>query len=146
MPKMIFVNLPVEDVERSAGFYAALGATRDARFSQPGTAAAMVFSDAIVVMLLSHAHFAGFSPRPIADARSATEVLVCLSEESRAAVDASVDRAVAAGGRADLRPKQEMGEVMYGRTLEDLDGHVIELMWMDVAAMTAAMTKDQPTA
>jgi uncharacterized protein len=145
VPKMIFVNLPVADVERSAGFYAALGATRDTRFSQPGTAAAMVFSDAIVVMLLSHAHFAGFSPRPIADARSTTEVLVCLSEESRAAVDASVDRAVAAGGRADLRPKQEMGEVMYGRSLEDLDGHVIELMWMDVAAMTAAM-KGQPTA
>ena len=136
MPRMIFVNLPVADVERAAGFYAALGAERDARFSQPGTAAAMVFSDAIVVMLLSHAHFAHFAPRPIADARAATEVLICLSEESRAAVDARVARAVDAGGRADLRAPQAMSEFMYSRNLEDLDGHVIELMWMDAAAVT----------
>ncbi|GJE10849.1 MULTISPECIES: VOC family protein [Methylobacterium] len=142
MPRMIFVNLPVADVERSAGFYAALGASRDARFSQPDTAAAMVFSDTIVVMLLSHAHFAGFSPRPIADARAATEVLICLSEDSRSAVDGSVERAVAAGGRADLRPKQEMGDVMYGRSIEDLDGHVIELMWMDVEAMMKGRPAD----
>ncbi|MGU3544105.1 VOC family protein [Methylobacterium sp. A52T] len=136
MRKMIFVNLPVADVERAAGFYGALGAQRDPRFSQAGTAAAMVFSDAIVVMLLSHAHFANFAPRPIADARAANEVLVCLSEESRAAVDASVERAVAAGGRADLRPPQEMGTFMYGRNIEDPDGHVVEVMWMDPEAMT----------
>lgn len=135
MPRMVFVNLPAADVEHAAAFYTALGATRNDRFSQPGTAAAMVFSDAIVVMLLSHAHFARFAPRPIADARAATEVLVCLSEESRAAVDASVDRAVAAGGRADLRPPQDVDGVMYGRSLEDPDGHVIELMWMNPAAV-----------
>ncbi|MBE7244393.1 MAG: lactoylglutathione lyase [Actinomycetospora chiangmaiensis] len=138
MPKMIFVNLPVADVERAAGFYAALGATQNPGFSQPGTAAAMVFSDTITVMLLSHAHFAVFAPRAIADARTANEVLICLSEESRAAVDASIERAVAAGGRADLRPKQEMGTVLYGRNIEDLDGHVIELMWMDAEAMTSS--------
>ncbi|MEE7460716.1 MULTISPECIES: VOC family protein [Methylobacterium] len=136
MPKMIFVNLPVADVEHAAGFYVALGAQRDPRFSQAGTVAAMVFSDAIVVMLLSHAQFANFAPRAIADARAANEVLVCLSEESRAAVDASVERAVAAGGRADLRPPQEMGTFMYGRNIEDPDGHVVELMWMDPEAMT----------
>ncbi|MGU3474468.1 VOC family protein [Methylobacterium sp. D48H] len=136
MPKMIFVNLPVADVEFAAGFYVALGAQRDPRFSQAGTVAAMGFSDAIVVMLLSHAQFANFAPRPIADARAANEVLVCLSEESRAAVDASVERAVAAGGRADLRPPQEMGTFMYGRNIEDPDGHVVELMWMDPEAMT----------
>ena len=135
MPKMIFVNLPVADVERAARFYAALGATQDPRFSRPGTAAAMVFSDTITVMLLSHDHFALFAPRAIADARAANEVLLCFSEESRAAVDASVERAVAAGGRPDLRPKQEMGNFLYGRNIEDLDGHVIELMWMDVEAM-----------
>jgi uncharacterized protein len=88
------------------------------------------------VMLLSHAHFATFAPRPIADARAATEVLICLSQESRAAVDMRVARAVVAGGRADLRAPQALGEIMYGRTLEDLDGHVIELMWMDAAAVT----------
>ena len=140
MPRMIFVNLPVADVAHATAFYAALGAERDPRFSQPGTAAAMVFSDAIVVMLLSHAHFANFAPRPIADARAATEVLICLSEESRASVDASVERAVAAGGRADLRPPQEMGTFLYGRNVEDPDGHVIELMWMDAEAMTKAQT------
>ena len=138
MRKMIFVNLPVVDVERSAGFYEALGAHRDPRFSQAGTVAALVFSDAIVVMLLSHAHFANFAPRPIADARAANEVLVCLSEESRDAVDASVARAVAVGGRADLRAPQEMGTFMYGRNIEDPDGHIVELMWMNPEAMTQA--------
>lgn len=138
MPRKIFVNLPVADVEHSTGFYAALGARRDPRFSQAGTVAAMVFSDTIVVMLLSHAHFANFAPRPIADARAANEVLVCLSEDSRAAVDASVERGVAAGGRADLRPPQEMGTFMYGRNIEDPDGHVVELMWMDAEALMKA--------
>lgn len=138
MPKMIFVNLPVADVERSTGFYEALGASRDVRFSVPDTAAAMVFSDTITIMLLSHGHFANFAPRPIADARAACEVLICLSEDSRSAVDASIERAFAAGGRADLRPRQEMGDCLYGRNVEDLDGHVIELMWMDVEAMMKA--------
>ncbi len=138
MAKLIFVNLPVADVEKSTAFYAALGATQDPRFSVPGTASSMVFSDTITIMLLSHAHFSQFAPREIADPRKATEVLVCLSEDSREAVDAAIEKAVAAGGKADLRPKQEMGDFMYGRNLEDPDGHVLELMWMDVdAAMKA---------
>lgn len=138
MTQMIFVNLPVADVDRAAAFYAALGAQKDARFSQPGVAAAMSFSEAIHVMLLSHEHFSRFAPRPIADARAAAEVLVCLSRESREAVDADVERATAVGGRADLRPPQAMGDYMYGRSLEDPDGHIVELMWMDVdAAMKA---------
>ena len=135
MAQSIYVNLPVSDVERAVGFYEALGATRDGRFSVPGTAAAMAFSEAITVMLLSHDHFRNFAPRAIADAHAANEVLLCLSRESRAAVDATVERAVTAGGRADLRAKQEMGDCMYGRNVEDLDGHVTELMWLDVAAM-----------
>lgn len=135
MAQAIYVNLPVAHVERSVGLYEALGARRDPRFSAPGTAAAMVFSEVVTIMLLSHDHFRHFAPRPIADTRAANEVLICLSRESRAEVDASVERAVAAGGRADLRTKQEMGDCMYGRTIEDLDGHVIELMWLDAAAM-----------
>jgi uncharacterized protein len=138
MAQAIYVNLPVTDVERAVAFYEALGATRDPRFSVPATAAAMVFSEAITIMLLSHDHFRNFAPRPITDARATNEVLICLSRESRAAVDSTVERALAAGGRADLRPKQEMGACMYGRNVEDLDGHVIELMWLDAAAMMQA--------
>lgn len=138
MVQAIYVNLPVTDVERATAFYESLGATKDPRFSVPATAAAMVFSEAITIMLLSHDHFRNFAPRAIADARAANEVLICLSRESRAAVDATVDRVVAAGGRADVRAKQEMGDCMYGRNVEDLDGHVIELMWLDAAAMMGA--------
>ena len=83
MAKMIFVNLPVKDVEASIAFYQAIGATKDERFSQPGKAASMQFSDTIVFMLLSHDFFAGFSPKPIADAHQSTEVLLCLSQDSR---------------------------------------------------------------
>ena len=79
MPKMIFVNLPVADVEKSAAFYEAVGFTKDLRFSRPGSAAAMVWSDTIVFMILSHAHFAEFSSKRIVDANSEVETLLCLS-------------------------------------------------------------------
>ena len=138
MAKLIFVNLPVADVEKSTAFYEAIGATKDPRFSVPGVASAMVFSDTITFMILSHAHFANFSPRPIADAHATAQVLLCLSEDSREGVDEICDKALAAGGKIDIQPKQEMGDFMYGRSFEDLDGHVFEPMWMDVdAAMKA---------
>lgn len=145
MIQSIYVNLPAADVERSVSIYEALGATRDPRFSVPGTAAAMVFSQAITIMLLSHDHFRTFAPRTIADAHAANEVLVCLSRNSRADVDAAVERVVAAGGRADLRARQEMGGFMYGRNVEDLDGHVIELVWLDAEAMTKAVASSPDT-
>ncbi len=136
MPKMIFVNLPVADLPRAVAFYEAIGARRDARFSD-GSAACMVFSDTIHVMLLTRERFAGFTPKPVADARAATGVLLCLSCEGRAEVDAMVERAVAAGGLPDPGPVQDYG-VMYGRSFEDPDGHVWEPMWMDVEAFLAA--------
>jgi len=139
MPKLIFVNLPVQDLPRAVAFYEAVGATRNPQFSDD-TAACMVFSETISVMLLTHPKFAQFTPRPIADARAATEVLVCLSAESRAEVDAVVGKAAAAGGQADPGPKQDYG-FMYGRSFEDPDGHIWELMWMDMAAAQAAATK-----
>jgi uncharacterized protein len=137
MPKMIFINLPVADLERATAFYEAVGARKDERFSDH-TAACMAFSDVIHVMLLTHDKFRQFTPRPIADARAATETLLCLSAESREHVDAIVEAAVPAGGAADPGPKQDYG-FMYGRSLEDLDGHIWEVMWMDVAAAQAAM-------
>ena len=145
MPKMIFVNLPVADVEKSAAFYAALGFTKDERFSRPGTAAAMTWSDTIAFMLLSHEHFANFTSKTIIDARSSVETLLCLSRDSRAEVDAIVDAARAGGGKADPGPVQDYG-FMYGRSFEDLDGHVFEPMWMDLDAAPAAMGNQQTEA
>ncbi|TPG47302.1 lactoylglutathione lyase [Roseomonas nepalensis] len=136
MARMIFVNLPVADLPRSVAFYEAIGGARNARFSDD-TAACMVFSDTVHVMLLTHAKFRGFTPRPVADARAASEVLLCLSCDSRAEVDAMVEAAAARGGAADPGPKQDHG-FMYGRSFEDPDGHIWEPMWMDLAALPAA--------
>lgn len=138
MPKMIFVNLPVADVEKSVAFYEAIGFTKDARFSKPGSAAAMVWSDTIVFMILSRVHFADFTSKRIVDAKNEVEALLCLSLDSRHGVDAIVEKAVAAGGKADPGPKQDHG-FMYGRSFEDPDGHVFEPMWMDVKAAMAPM-------
>ena len=143
MPKMIFVNLPVADVAKSTAFYESIGAKRDPRFCD-ATTSMMTFSDTIHVMLLGHDRFRDFTSKPIADAKKTTEVLVCLSEDSRSAVDATAAKAIAAGGKADPCPKQEYG-FMYGRSFEDLDGHIFEVMWMDVEAAVKAMPQ-QPTA
>ena len=138
MTQMIFVSLPVADVERAAAFYEAIGCTRDARFSQPGAVAAMVLSDGVVIMLASHNRFGELSPKPISDPRTSAQVLLSLSRDSREAVDATAEKAVAAGGRVDLGGKHEQGDFMYGRDFEDLDGHGFGIMWMDVdAAMKA---------
>jgi predicted lactoylglutathione lyase len=142
MPKMIFVNLPVADVEKSDAFYEAIGFIKDERFSQPGSAGAMVWSDTIVFMILSHAHFADFTSKRIVDAKSEVEALLCLSLDSRQGVDAIVEKAVLAGGKADPGPKQDCG-FMYGRSFEDLDGHVFEPLWMDVETAMAAMGRQQ---
>jgi uncharacterized protein len=136
MPKMIFVNLPVADLARATAFYEAIGASKDERFCD-GTASCMVFSDTIFVMLLTHEKFRQFTPKAIADSRATSEVLLCVSEESRAAVDDVVLKAQGAGGRIDPGPKQEFGW-MYGRSFEDPDGHIWEVMWMDVEAAMAA--------
>ena len=132
MPKMIFVNLPVADLERSAGFYEAIGGTKNPQFSND-KAAAIVFSDSIYVMLLTHDFYRTFTAKPIADARSTSGVLLALSCDSKADVDAMVEAAVKAGGKADPGPKQDLG-FMYGRSFEDLDGHHWEPHWMDAQA------------
>ena len=132
MPQMIFVNLPVSDLPAATAFYQAVGAQKNDQFSDH-TASCMVFSDTIFVMLLTHDKFRQFTPRPVADAKAATEVLLCLSAESRDAVDATVEKAGGAGGAVDPCPKQDYG-FMYGRSFEDPDGHIWEVMWMDLEA------------
>lgn len=140
-PQMIFVNLPVADVARATAFYEAIGCTRDPRFSGDH-ASAMQLSDTIVFMILSHDFFKSFTPKAIADAHATTEVLIALSRDSREDVDAIVEKAAAAGGKADIREKQDMG-FMYGRSFEDLDGHIFEPIHMDMHAFTAAAGQHQ---
>jgi predicted lactoylglutathione lyase len=134
---MIFINLPVTDLNRSIGFYEAIGATRNPDFSNE-QAAMMVLSDTIHVMLLTHSFYSSFTAKPIADARATSQVLLCLSADSREAVDELLSAVSAAGGRTDLGLKQEQHDFMYGRDFEDPDGHSWEVMWMDPAAMQAA--------
>lgn len=137
MPKMIFVNLPVTDLPRSVAFYQALGAEKNPKFSDEA-AAMIVFSETIHVMLLTHAKYREFTTKRIADAHETSQVLICLSADSREDVDATVGKAEAAGASLDPTPKQDFG-FMYGRSFEDPDGHIWEVMWMDVAAAEAGM-------
>jgi predicted lactoylglutathione lyase len=138
MAKLIFVNLPVSDLARATAFYQAIGATKNDQFCDE-TGSCMVFSDTIHAMLLTHDKFRQFTPKTIADARTSSEVLICISADSRGAVDDIVDKAKAAGGAADPGPKQDYG-FMYGRSFEDPDGHIWEVMWMDVEAATKAQS------
>lgn len=132
MPKMIFVNLPVTDLARAIAFYEVVGARKDERFCD-STAAMMVFSEAINVMLLTHDKFRQFTPKRIADTRTSAQVLLCLSAESRHRVDEMVGKAGKAGAVVDPCPQQDYG-FMYGRSFEDPDGHIWEVVWMDVEA------------
>jgi len=135
VPKMIFINLPVADLARSVAFYEAVGATKNEMFSDD-TAAGMVLSDVIHVMLLTHDKWRSFTDRAIPDAHTSAQVALCISEDSREAVDAVVAKAAANGGQADPNPPQEHG-FMYGRSYADPDGHIWEPMWMDPAALAA---------
>jgi predicted lactoylglutathione lyase len=137
MPKLIFVNLPVSDLPKSIAYYEALGAVKNEQFTDH-TAACMVFSETIHVMLLTHDKFSQFTPKKIANARETTEVLICMSADSRDDVDATLAKAEAAGGAVDIGPKQDYG-FMYGRSFEDLDGHIWEVMWMDIEAAKETM-------
>ena len=110
MPKLIFVNLPVADLARATAFYEAVGARKDERFCD-GTASCMVFSETIHAMLLTHDKFRQFTPKEIVDAKRATEVLICVSADSREGVDDMVAKAGAAGSRADPGPKQDHGSM-----------------------------------
>lgn len=131
MARKIFVNLPIKDMKRSQAFFRALGFDFNPQFTNE-QGACMVVSEDIFVMLLVEPFFQGFTKKPIADAKKTTEVLTCLSCDSRDEVDALVKKALAAGGTAP-NAAQDHG-FMYSHGFEDLDGHVWELVWMDPAA------------
>jgi uncharacterized protein len=132
MSRKIFVNLPIKNMERSQAFFKSLGFSFNPQFTNE-QGACMVVSDDIFVMLLVEPFFQTFTKKPIADATKATEVLMCLSAESRAEVDELVKKAVAAGGTSP-NPPQDHG-FMYGHGFTDLDGHIWELAYMDPAAV-----------
>lgn len=136
MPQMVFVNLPVTDIRRARSFYGALGFSFDPRF-QDETTACVVVSDTIYFMIMEHEKFQSFAPRPIADPATSTSVLIALSRDSRAEVDAFLHAALAHGGADNGKP-QEMGDYMYGQSVSDPDGNVLEVMWMDVEAAMKA--------
>jgi len=128
MSRMIFVNLPVDDLGRSRAFYEAVGFVNNPRFSDE-TAACMVWSDTIYAMLVTHPKWATFTTRPIAAAGS-SEVALCLTCDSRDDVHAILAAGGQAGGTVDINPPEEHG-MMMTRSLGDPDGHVWEFTWMD---------------
>lgn len=132
MSKMIFVNLPVADLDRSIAFYTALGFTQNPQFSDE-TAACMVWSESIYVMVLTHAKWRSFTDRPF-PAAGASEVMLSFNCDSRAEVDRLAEIAAAHGGTVDANPPQDLG-FMYQRTITDPDDHVWEPFWMDPAAL-----------
>lgn len=133
MARMIFINLPVTDLDRSIAFYEAIGGRKEPKFSNE-EAAMIVLSETIHVMLLKHDFYSTFTRKPIADAHQSSQVLLAISADSTGEVDATIDKAGAAGGVTDPGPKQDMGGMMYERSFEDPDGHHWEVVWMDPEA------------
>ena len=132
MSTQIFVNLPVKNLKKSIEFFTKLGYTFNPQFTD-NTATCMIVSENIFVMLLTEEKFKTFTPKSICDATQSTEVLVCLSTESRQKVDELVRKALAAGGTTYNNP-QDHG-FMYGHGFQDLDGHIWELIFMEPSAI-----------
>ena len=136
MPKIIFVSLPVSDLKRATAFYQAIGAVKNAQFSDD-TASCMVFSDTIHAMLMTHDKYRHFTSKKIVDAKTSSQLLLCVTADSRAEVDDIVDKAGAAGGVIDPSPLDDY-DFMYGRSFEDLDGHMWGVNWINAEAATKA--------
>ena len=132
MATKIFVNLPVKDLKRSMSFYEAIGFKNNPQFTDD-TAACMVISEDIYVMILTEPKFKSFTPKAIADATKSTEVLIALSRDSRADVDDIVGKATSAGGSTYAEPKDH--GFMYQHGFQDPDGHIWEVLWMDPKAI-----------
>lgn len=128
MSTKIFVNLPVKKLDQSIAFFKKLGFSFNPQFTDD-TAACMVISDDIYAMLLTHKKFGEFTKKPIADATKTTEVLTCLSLESKERVNTLVDTALKAGAK-ESRDPMDYG-FMFGRSFDDLDGHIWEIIYMD---------------
>ncbi|MEO8512528.1 MAG: VOC family protein [Ignavibacteria bacterium] len=132
MSTKIFVNLAVKDLNRSMDFFKAIGYSFNLQFTDE-TAACMVITDDIYAMLITESKFKEFTPKKIADATTSTEVLTCLSAESKDKVNEIVDKAIKAGA-TELKEPQDHGSMFY-RSFNDLDGHIWEILWMDESSI-----------
>ena len=132
MARKIFVNLGVKDLARSVEFFAKLGFSFDPRFTD-GSATCMIVSDEAYVMLLVESRFQDFTTKDLADPTTQTEAILAVSAESREQVDELADAALAAGGSPANDPMDH--GFMYGRSFDDPDGHIWEVIWMDPAAI-----------
>ncbi|MFB1478790.1 VOC family protein [Corallococcus sp. RDP092CA] len=132
MGTKIFVNLPIESLDRAVGFFTKLGYTFNPQFTD-ANATCMVITEDIYAMLLVKPFFKSFIRKEVADTKTSTAVIIALSAESRAAVDALMDKALAAGAK-ETKEKTDMG-FMYQRSFEDLDGNQWESFWMDPATV-----------
>ena len=141
MSRMIFVNLPVGDLQRSVDFWKGLGFDFNPQFTDD-RAACMVVSDLACVMLLSEGFFSSFTRKAIVDAGEHTEAIMALSSESREEVDRLTDKALASGGSASNDPQDE--GYMYSRSFQDPDGHLWEVLYMDPAALEQQPVGQQP--
>lgn len=133
MAKMIFLNLPVRDLAAATRFYEAIGCVKNEQYSDHQTSS-MMWSDTITFHLMTHAYYGTFTSKPITDGHQSSAMLIALTLDNREDVDAIVDAAQSAGGRADVREPQDMG-FMYLRTFEDPDGNLFEPVWMNPEAM-----------
>ena len=131
MSVKIFVNLPVTDLTKSIEFFAALGFAHNPQFTDEN-ASCVVFGDTVYAMLVTKPFFKTFTTKEIADSATTTEAIVALSLDSREQVDEVADKALAAGG-GFVKEAEDHG-FMYGRSFEDLDGHIWNLFWMDESA------------
>jgi uncharacterized protein len=139
MAKLIFVSLPVSDLKRATAFYQAIGAVKNPQFSDD-TASCMVFSETIHAMLMTHDKYRQFTSKKIVDAKTSSQVLLCVSADSREEVDSVVGKAGAAGGVIDPSPQDDY-DFMYGRSFEDPDGHLWGVNWMDMEAFAKQCAK-----
>jgi len=139
MAKMIFVDLPVTDLKRATAFYQAIGAVKNEQFSDD-TASCMVFSDTIHAMLMTHDKYRQFTSKTIVDAKTSSQVLLCITAETREEVDSMVGKAGGAGGVIDPSPQDDF-DFMYGRSFEDPDGHMWGVNWMDMEAFAKQFAK-----
>jgi predicted lactoylglutathione lyase len=140
MAKQIFINLAVKDLQKSMGFYTALGFTNNPQFSDE-TGKCMVWADNIFVMLLTHEKFAGFATKPIADTKSFVAGLFSLSTDSVEELNSIVDKGLKAGGK-EPSEMRDYG-FMQQRTIEDFDGHTWEIFYMDISKFPAEEPKEQ---
>lgn len=141
MEKNVFINLPTKNLEKAKKFFTGLGFGIDERFTDEN-AACIVISGNIYAMIITEEFFANFTDKEIVDASQATESITSLSSNSKEEVDKIVDRAIKLGATENKVSEMQQGESMYGRSFNDLDGHIWEIIWMDEEKMGEEVEED----